>query len=99
MLSQIKTEIAYWVDVLTSNVLPAFIDVNYFIHGVGFKRFYFLFENFPCYFLSFSNFLFFVFFLFFVLVALGTLTRCMASSVMRVLHHKQRRTTFSNNPL
>jgi len=59
MLPQIKTENSlYWVYVLTSKVLPAFIAVDYFIHGVRFKRFYFLFENFPCYFLSFLYLLF-----------------------------------------
>ena len=57
MLSRIKTEICfYWFNVLTANILPAFIAVKYFIHGVRFKGFYFLFENFPCYFPSFCIF-------------------------------------------
>ena len=44
MLSQIKTEIFF---------LTAFIAINYFIYGVSFKRFCFMFENFRVIFLGF----------------------------------------------
>ena len=81
MLSQIKAEISlYCVNVLTSNLLTAFMAINYFIHGVRFKRFYFLFENFPCYFLS-------VLFLLFLFVCLFVCGAANPNTVYGLLIH------------